>query len=117
MPTANNQIKFVPCVKSAYDNLLVKDDDTIYFITDEYKIYVGSHEYTKSLEILQAEPTTSTAGTTGKLYYYPDNPSLYIVHPTSGNLYAWTKVANLTNCSGDVTGSATSFVKSVSMNG
>lgn len=117
MPTANNQIKFVPCVKSVYDNLLVKDDDTIYFITDEYKIYVGSHEYTKSLEILQAEPTTSTAGTTGKLYYYPDSPSLYIVHPTSGNLYAWTKVANLTNCSGDVTGSATSFVKSVSMNG
>lgn len=67
MPTANNQIKFVPCVKSAYDNLLVKDDDTLYFITDEYKIYVGSHEYTKSLEVLQAEPTTSTAGTTGKL--------------------------------------------------
>lgn len=117
MPTANNQIKFVPCVKSAYDNLLVKDDDTLYFITDEYKIYVGSHEYTKSLEVLQAEPTTSTAGTTGKLYYYPDSPSLYIVHPVSGNLYSWTKVANLTNCSGDVTGSATSFVKSVSMNG
>ena len=117
MPTANNQIKFVPCVKSAYDNLLVKDDDTLYFITDEYKIYVGSHEYTKSLEVLQAEPTTSTAGTTGKLYYYPDSPSLYIVHSVSGNLYSWTKVANLTNCSGDVTGSATSFVKSVSMNG
>lgn len=117
MPTANNQIKFVPCVKSAYDNLLVKDDDTLYFITDERKIYVGSNEYTKSLEALQAEPTTSTAGVEGKIYYLADNASLYMVHKVNSNTYSWGRVSNLTNCSGDVTGSATSFVKSVSING
>ena len=117
MPTANNQIKFVPCVKSAYDNLNTKDDDTLYFITDEYKIYVGSHEYTKSIEILQAEPTASTAGVDGKIYYYAENASLYLVHKVNSSVYSWARISNLTNCSGDVTGSATSFVKSVSING
>lgn len=117
LPTANNQIKFVPCVKSAYDNLLNKDDDTLYFITDEYKIYVGSHEYTKSLEIISEEPTAATVGVEGKIYYCTSNSSLYLAHLVSSTVYSWTKIANLTNCSGSVTGSSTSFVTSVSING
>lgn len=45
MPTSNSKVVYKYGAQSAYDALAIKDDNTIYFITDTHKIYVGSTEY------------------------------------------------------------------------
>ena len=45
MPNNNSNIIYKYGTQSAYDALQTKNDNTIYFITDTHKIYVGSTEY------------------------------------------------------------------------
>lgn len=45
MPTSNQNVIYKYGTQSAYDALTQKDDNTIYFITDTHRIYVGSSEY------------------------------------------------------------------------
>lgn len=51
MPNDNSNITFKYGTQSAYDDLANKDENTIYFITDSRKIYVGNDEYTEDAQM------------------------------------------------------------------
>ena len=96
-----NLIKMGQGTYNNYAALTSKDQYTVYFCTDTHQIFVGAAEYTKSTKTLSAEPTSSTAGDTGRLYYY--NNSLYLCEGTDGSSYTWTRVANINDVVGSVT--------------
>ena len=100
MPTPGTQVKFMSGLKQDYILLQSKDSNTLYFCTDTQQIYLGSDEYTKSVEILSAAPTESTKGDVGKLYAY--NGNLYLCSAKSGNTYTYVRVANVNDSVGSV---------------
>lgn len=53
-----NEVKFVYGVKSGYDALTVKDNDTLYFLTDTLQLYKGTAEYTKSCKLVSSLPAS-----------------------------------------------------------
>lgn len=95
------QIKMGQGLYANYAALTSKDQYTVYFCTDTHQIFVGAEEYTKSTKALNAEPTTSTAGDIGRLYYY--NNSLYLCSAESAGSYTWVRVANVNDMAGSVT--------------
>lgn len=116
MPNVNSKINFMVGTSASFDNLQTKDTDTLYFLTDTHQIFVGADEYTKSVRFLNAVPTSSTEGVEGIVYVYSAGNTLYTCSK-NGNSYDWTVIATLTNCTGNVTGDAVTFVKSVSISG
>ena len=101
MPTPGAQIVFKSGLKSAYDLIQTKDQNTLYFCTDTQQIFVGTSEYTKSLVVLDAAPTTSTPGNIGQLYAY--NGNLYACTAIDNGSYTYTRVANVNDVVGSVT--------------
>ena len=101
-----NLIKLGQGTYSNYSSLSSKDQYTVYFCTDTHQIFVGAEEYTKSTKVLGAEPTSATAGDTGRLYAY--NGSLWLCTGGSAGTYTWIKVANVSTTSGTVTSVAAS---------
>ena len=77
-----------------------RSEDTLYFCTDTHQIFKGSAEYTKGTKVLNAEPTSSTAGDEGRLYAY--NGNLYLCN-LNGESYLWTRVANINDEGGTIT--------------
>ena len=77
-----------------------RSEDTLYFCTDTHQIFKGSAEYTKGTKVLNAEPTSSTAGDEGRLYAY--NGNLYLCNLDGGS-YLWTRVANINDEGGTIT--------------
>lgn len=59
MPSTNSQILFKYGLQSAFD-ALTKDSNTIYFITDTNRIYVGDFEYTRSVRTGSEAPEASS---------------------------------------------------------
>ena len=51
MPNNNGDIVFKYGTQNAYDTLTQKDENTIYFIIDTKKIYVGDTEYTENTQM------------------------------------------------------------------
>lgn len=77
-----------------------RSEDTLYFCTDTHQIFKGAAEYTKGTKVLNAEPTSSTAGDEGRLYAY--NGNLYLCN-LDGSSYTWTRVANINDEGGTIT--------------
>lgn len=59
MPNTNSQILFKYGLQSAFD-ALTKDSNTIYFVTDTNRIYVGDSEYTRSVRSGSETPEASS---------------------------------------------------------
>ena len=100
MPTPGAQVKFLSGLKQDYILLASKDSNTLYFCTDTQQIYLGSDEYSKSVEVLSAAPTESTKGDIGKLYAY--NGNLYLCTAASSGTYTYVRVANVNDSVGSV---------------
>lgn len=49
-------VKFLYGTKANYDALQVKDNDTLYFLTDTLQFFKGTSEYTKSVKNVSALP-------------------------------------------------------------
>lgn len=94
MPNTGNLIQIKHGTLAQY-NAATKNADTIYFITDAKKVFVGDTEYTEAVINLDAAPTGT--GITGRIYHY--NGTLYIYDGS-----AFTKVANYNDKFGTVTG-------------
>ena len=45
-----NELKIKRGTQAAYDKIATKDPDTIYFITDTKRIYIGSDEFSRPTE-------------------------------------------------------------------
>lgn len=95
MPSTGSLIQIKHGTLAAY-TAATKDANTIYFITDAKKVFVGDTEYTEAVISLSSAPTSTTSGVEGRIYHY--NGTLYIY---SGS--AWTKVANYNDKYGTVT--------------
>lgn len=50
------EVKFQYGTKTSFEALGVKDNDTLYFITDTLQIFKGAQEYTKSCKLVSALP-------------------------------------------------------------
>lgn len=50
------EVKFQYGTKTSFEALSVKDNDTLYFITDTLQIFKGAQEYTKSCKLVSALP-------------------------------------------------------------
>lgn len=50
MPTSEQMIQFKYGLQSAYEGILEKDVNTIYFTTDKHRLFVGETEYTRPIQ-------------------------------------------------------------------
>lgn len=100
MPNNNSAVRFISCSSTSYKNLQTYDENTLYFVSDAQRIYLGTKEYTKSIYVLDSQPNASTVGEDGRLYVY--NGSLYMC-TVSGFTYTWTRIANVNDYEGTVT--------------
>lgn len=99
MPNANQAVRFIGCTSASYAALGVYNQNTLYFCTDTQQIFLGDREYTKSIKVLDAQPTASTVGESGRLYVY--NGNLYMCQ-VNGYVYTWTRIANVNDDNGTV---------------
>lgn len=96
----NDVVKFYQLTKNDYDNIDVKNLNAIYFLKDTQQIFLGDSEYTKTMGRLLAVPVSGdigvgTEGENGKLYYYPDNKSIYLCETAETSIphFSWTLVS------------------------
>lgn len=96
----NDVVKFYQITKNDYDNIDVKNLNAIYFLKDTQQIFLGDSEYTKTMGRLLAVPVSGdigvgTEGENGKLYYYPDNKSIYLCETAETSIphFSWTLVS------------------------
>lgn len=78
----NQIVEFYKLSQSKYDSLESRDEDSLYFTTDTLRIYKGSIEYTKSCEIVNSLPDTSS-GVFGKIYVNLQNNLPYVFNGSS----------------------------------
>ena len=80
MPTTNSSIQFKHGLQEAFSNI-TKDSNTIYFITDTNRLFVGDSEYTRPVQHGSELPTSKNpanslfvkeTGTSRELYYSKD---------------------------------------------
>lgn len=95
-----NLVNFRKCTYSEFAALTVKEDNSLYFLTDTHQIFKGASEYTKGTKVLTSQPKSSTVGEIGALYAY--NGSLYLCSSVSGSSYTYVRVANVNDESGTV---------------
>lgn len=69
------QVKFLFGTLSQYNNLVTKDDNSLYFITDTYEIYKGQHLYTSSYEVATT-PSAVTSPKSNYVYIFTDKKYL-----------------------------------------
>lgn len=88
-----SQVQFLYGPKQTYDALSVKNDNTLYFLTDTYEIYKGDNLYTRSYEIAESAADVVTAKEnylyvfkkTGQLAIYNGTFYEYLTPPISSN--------------------------------
>lgn len=88
-----SQVQFLYGPKQTYDALSVKNDNTLYFLTDTYEIYKGDNLYTRSYEIADSAADVVTAKEnylyvfkkTGQLAIYNGTFYEYLTPPISSN--------------------------------
>lgn len=87
MPAINNVIQFKYGLQSGYDALQTKDLNTIYFTTDEQRLFVGETEYTRPIQ----QGTTLPTGYQPpySLFFKTDSKELYFSDGTK-----WTLCSN-----------------------
>lgn len=78
----NQIVEFYKLSQSKYDSLESRDEDSLYFTTDTLRIYKGSVEYTKSCEIVNSLPDTSS-GVFGKIYVNLQDNLPYVFNGSS----------------------------------
>ena len=80
MPTTNSSIQFKHGLQETFSNI-TKDSNTIYFITDTNRLFVGDSEYTRPVQHGSELPTSKNpanslfvkeTGTSRELYYSKD---------------------------------------------
>lgn len=80
MPTTNSSIQFKHGLQEAFSSI-TKDSNTIYFITDTNRLFVGDSEYTRPVQHGSELPTSKNpanslfvkeTGTSRELYYSKD---------------------------------------------
>ena len=91
MPTTNSTVLFKAGLQAAYNGITTKDLNTVYFITDTQRLFVGETEYTRPVQ----------HGTNLPTGYEPPN-SLFVLETGSvKDLYfsadgaSWTQIAHL----------------------
>lgn len=108
MPTPESLVQFKAGLQSAFDLIVDKDLNTVYFVTDTQRLFVGETEYTRPVQHGTALPEG----------YNPPN-SLFVLETGSvRDLYystdgaSWTQIAHLpASITGGVFGSATQVPK------
>lgn len=108
MPTPESLVQFKAGLQAAFDKIVSKDLNTVYFITDTQRLFVGETEYTRPIQHGAALPDgynppnslfVLETGAVRDLYYSADGAS-------------WAQIAHLpAEISGGVFGSATQVPK------
>lgn len=88
MPNINSVIQFKYGLQAGYDALQTKDLNTIYFTTDEQRLFVGETEYTRPIQQGTSLPTGYQPPYS--LFFKTDSKELYFSDGTK-----WTKCSNL----------------------
>ena len=73
-------VKFLYGTKANYDALQVKDNDTLYFLTDTLQFFKGTSEYTKSVKNVSALP--SSGQIQGVIYFRMTDYTMHIWNGT-----------------------------------
>lgn len=74
-------ISFAYGPKANYDNLQVKNNDTLYFLTDTLQIFKGASEYTKSCKLVSTLPESGQVQ--GIIYVRTSDFTLHVYNGTS----------------------------------
>ena len=74
-------ISFAYGTKSNYDGLQVKNNDTLYFLTDTLQIFKGASEYTKSCKLVSTLPESGQVQ--GIIYVRTSDFTLHVYNGTS----------------------------------
>lgn len=105
MPQNNQMVQFYYGTQQEFDNISNKDNNTIYFITDAKKIYVGNDLYTPSLDQNLISVCTSTeyenmTTRTSLIYLLLDDAELTIKDANDNLLNLTNGGGSSTNISG-----------------
>ena len=103
MPTAYEQINCRVGTYSEYLSLDSPDDNSVYFVSDVGKVYVGAKEYTKSASLIDSRPEDGQQGEDGRLYVCENNHSAFVY--LDGRWVAvfdsnWPRVASISSGDG-----------------
>ena len=108
MPTPQATVQFKAGLQTNFDAIVSKDLNTVYFVTDTQRLFVGETEYTRPIQHGASLPTgylppnslfVKETGAVRDLYYSADGAS-------------WTQIAHLpASITGGVFGSATKVPK------
>lgn len=108
MPTPQATVQFKAGLQTSFDAIASKDLNTVYFVTDTQRLFVGETEYTRPIQHGAALPTgylppnslfVKETGAVRDLYYSADGA-------------AWTQIAHLpASITGGVFGSSTKVPK------
>ena len=88
MPTVDEKILFKAGLQTAFDGIDTKDVNTIYFVTDTQRLFVGETEYSRPVQHGTEVPSTyapanslfvKETGTARELYYSKDGASWDLV--------------------------------------
>ena len=60
-------VKFIESTKAKYNGLAVKDEGTLYYLSDTKEVYKGSTLYNGSVEVVDSLPTSGQAQ--GRIYF------------------------------------------------
>lgn len=90
MPSANSVLNFKYGLQSNYNAISTKDVNTIYFTTDEQRLFVGDIEYTRPVQ--QGTVLPSGYQPPYSLFFKTDTKELYF---SDGD--EWTKCSNLSD--------------------
>lgn len=97
MPSSNSILQFKYGLQSSYNAITSKDLNTIYFTTDEQRLFVGETEYTRPVQQGTSLPTGYQPPYS--LFFKTDTKELYFSDGTE-----WTKCANLSSYSHPASG-------------
>lgn len=90
MPSSNSILQFKYGLQESYNAITTKDLNTIYFTTDEQRLFVGETEYTRPVQ----QGTTLPSGYQPpySLFFKTDSKELYFSDGSE-----WTKCSNLSS--------------------
>ena len=74
-------ISFAYGPKANYDGLQIKNNDTLYFLTDTLQIFKGASEYTKSCKLVSTLPESGQVQ--GIIYVRTSDFTLHVYNGTS----------------------------------
>lgn len=75
------EVKFNYGTKAKFEALQVKDNDTLYFLTDTLQIFKGAVEYTKSCKLVSTLPASGQVQ--GVVYVRTSDFTLHVFNGTS----------------------------------